>query len=68
MNIPKASRRYIKLHMVKKFPHLLATPLNNRFNDILNQIKLFQPPKKSWIPGLPNLEDYFNDIQIFDSN
>ena len=40
-----------------------ATPLNNRFGDILSQIKLFQSPRKSWIPGIPNLENFFNKLE-----
>ena len=59
----KSFETLYKIAYGKKIVLISATPLNNRFNDILNQIKLFQPPKKSWIPGLPNLEDYFNDIQ-----
>ena len=37
-----------------------ATPLNNTFLDIFNQIKLFQSAKRSTIPGLINLEKFFN--------
>ena len=36
-----------------------ATPYNNRPQDILSQIKLFQKAKKSTIPNLPNLERFF---------
>jgi len=36
-----------------------ATPLNNTFLDIFNQIKLFQSPKRSTIPGVINLEKFF---------
>ncbi len=39
-----------------------ATPLNNTPKDILSQIKLFQKSKKSTIPGLPNLESFFNNL------
>ncbi len=36
-----------------------ATPLNNAPNDILSQIKLFQPAKNSTIPNERNLEAFF---------
>ena len=36
-----------------------ATPLNNFPKDILSQIKLFQKAKRSTIPNLPNLENFF---------
>ncbi|MCK4447704.1 MAG: helicase, partial [Candidatus Marinimicrobia bacterium] len=39
-----------------------ATPYNNSPRDILNQIKLFQKSRKSTIPGLPNLESFFNRL------
>tara|TARA_Y100001970_G_scaffold8944_1_gene10387 strand:+ start:560 stop:3811 length:3252 start_codon:yes stop_codon:yes gene_type:complete len=47
----------------KKVVLVSATPLNNRFGDILSQIKLFQSPKKSWIPGIPNLQDFFDRLE-----
>lgn len=39
-----------------------ATPYNNSPRDILNQIKLFQNPRKSTIPNLPDLERFFNRL------
>jgi superfamily II DNA or RNA helicase/HKD family nuclease len=39
-----------------------ATPLNNFPRDILSQIKLFQKAKKSTIPNLSNLENFFNSL------
>lgn len=36
-----------------------ATPLNNTIDDIFAQLKLFQMPKNSTIPGIPNLEKFF---------
>lgn len=36
-----------------------ATPYNNKPRDILSQIKLFQKPKNSTIPNLPNLDAFF---------
>ncbi len=44
----------------KKVVLVTATPLNNTFLDIFNQIKLFQSPKRSTIPGVINLEKFFN--------
>ncbi|MEN3047119.1 MAG: SNF2-related protein, partial [Candidatus Hydrothermales bacterium] len=40
-----------------------ATPYNNSPRDIFNQIKLFQSPKKSNIPGLQDLEEFFKDLE-----
>lgn len=40
-----------------------ATPLNNTPQDILSQIKLFQPAKNSTIPNIRNLEAFFGDMQ-----
>ncbi len=43
----------------KKVILVTATPLNNTVDDIFAQLKLFQAPKNSTIPGIPNLEKYF---------
>ena len=40
-----------------------ATPYNNSPKDILAQIKLFQNVKRSTIPGVPNLEEFFTNFQ-----
>jgi len=40
-----------------------ATPLNNTPQDILSQIKLFQPGKNSNIPNVRNLETFFSGLQ-----
>jgi superfamily II DNA or RNA helicase len=40
-----------------------ATPLNNTPQDILTQIKLFQPGKNSTIPNVRNLEAFFGALQ-----
>lgn len=40
-----------------------ATPYNNSPKDILSQIKLFQSPKKSNIPGIQNLESFFKKLE-----
>ena len=40
-----------------------ATPYNNRPEDLLNQIKIFQNPKKSTIPGISDLDNFFKGLQ-----
>lgn len=40
-----------------------ATPFNNSPRDILSQIKLFQKGKKSTIPNVANLEEFFRKLQ-----
>ncbi|MCX7996062.1 MAG: helicase-related protein, partial [candidate division WOR-3 bacterium] len=40
-----------------------ATPYNNTPRDIFNQIKLFQSPRNSNIPGLPDLEEFFERME-----
>lgn len=40
-----------------------ATPLNNTVDDIFTQLKLFQIPKASTIPGVPDLEKFFNKLK-----
>ncbi|WP_052296109.1 helicase-related protein [Thermodesulfobium narugense] len=40
-----------------------ATPYNNSPQDILSQIKLFQSPRKSTIPGIIDLESFFNNLK-----
>ncbi len=47
----------------KRVALVTATPLNNTPRDILNQIKLFQSAKNSIIPGKPNLESFFGDLE-----
>lgn len=42
----------------KKVILVSATPYNNSPRDILAQIKLFQNPKKSTIPGIPDIERF----------
>jgi len=57
---------YEKLHEIcfgKKVILVSATPFNNKPDDIFSQLKLFQIPKKSLIPGLPNLTAFFNKIK-----
>jgi len=52
-----------KICFGKKVVLISATPLNNTIDDIYNQLKLFQSPKKSTIPGVPNLEVLFARLQ-----
>ncbi len=40
-----------------------ATPYNNTPRDILSLLKLFQKPKKSTIPNLPDLESFFIKLE-----
>jgi len=47
----------------KKVILVTATPLNNTIDDIFAQLKLFQMPKNSTIPGIPNLEKFFNRLK-----
>lgn len=62
----EGTQGYEKLHQIcwgKKVILVSATPLNNTISDIYAQIKLFQAPKKSTIPGVPNLERFFSHLQ-----
>jgi len=47
----------------KKVILVTATPMNNTIDDIFAQLKLFQAPKNSTIPGIPNLEKYFHSLK-----
>ncbi|NTV47803.1 MAG: helicase, partial [Chlorobiales bacterium] len=40
-----------------------ATPYNNSLKDIYSQLKLFQPPRNSTIPGIRNLEALFEKLE-----
>ena len=58
----EGTQGYEKLHQIcfgKKVILVSATPLNNTIQDIFAQLKLFQIPKKSTIPGARNLEHFF---------
>ena len=48
-----------KICLGKKVILVSATPYNNRLQDILAQIKLFQAGKQSTIPGIKNLDAFF---------
>ncbi|MDY3547287.1 helicase-related protein [Riemerella anatipestifer] len=45
----------------KKVILITATPLNNKPEDIANQIYLFQDARKSTLEGVPNLQSFFSD-------
>ena len=47
----------------KKIILVTATPYNNTPRDILSLIKLFQKPRKSTIPNLPDLESFFGGLE-----
>ena len=47
----------------KKIILVTATPLNNRPSDILSQIKLFQLGRKSNIPNVPDLDQFFSQFK-----
>ena len=47
----------------KKVILISATPYNNSPKDILAQLKLFQNSRKSTIPGVPDLEKFFNQLE-----
>ncbi len=58
------TQRYEKLARLcagKKTILVSATPLNNKIEDIYAQLKLFQPPRNSIIPGVRNLETFFEE-------
>ncbi len=60
------TRQYEKLHKIcwgKKVILVSATPLNNQIDDIFSQLKLFQAPKRSLIPGMRDLEGFFRDLK-----
>jgi len=55
---------YEKLYQIclgKKVILVSATPINNTVSDIYAQLILFQRPKQSLIPGVPNLEKFFSE-------
>ena len=45
----------------KKVVLVTATPLNNKPEDIANQIYLFQDSRKSTLEGVPNLQSFFSE-------
>ncbi len=60
------TQSYEKLAQIcrgKRVVLVSATPLNNTPQDILSQIKLFQPGKNSTIPNIRNLEAFFGALR-----
>ncbi|MBA3784848.1 MAG: hypothetical protein H0X15_04805 [Acidobacteria bacterium] len=56
---------YEKLHKIcrnKRVILVTATPFNNRPNDLLSQLKLFQDFRASKLPNLPNLDNFFRNL------
>ena len=57
------TQSYAQLYEIcfgKRVVLVSATPLNNRIGDIEALVKLFQTPKRSTIPGVPDLEQFFS--------
>ena len=62
----EVTQGYEKLHQIcfgRKVILVSATPLNNTVEDIYSQLKLFQIPKKSTVPGIPDLEKFFASLK-----
>lgn len=62
----EGTQAYEQLHRIcsgRKVVLVSATPLNNTIADIRNLVKLFQPPRASTIPGLPNLDGFFAPLE-----
>ena len=62
----EATRSYADLLDIcrgKKVILVTATPLNNTIDDIFAQLKLFQAPKNSTIPGIHDLERFFQKLK-----
>ena len=60
------TQSYEALHEIclgKRVVLVSATPLNNAVADIFSLLKLFQAPKKSTVPGVPDLEALFREKQ-----
>ena len=59
------TENYSLLHKIcygKKIVLISATPINNYSTDIENQLALFQSKRNCTIPGVPNLEKFFGDL------
>jgi superfamily II DNA/RNA helicase len=65
-----ATSRYVEIERIckedskfkKKIILVSATPLNNKPQDLANQLYLFQSKRKSTIDSFPNLESFFAKI------
>lgn len=69
------TQSYEKLHKIcwgKRVILVSATPLNNKLDDILSLLKLFQAPRQSTIPGVPKLDEFFRklaqELKLFDKD
>lgn len=69
------TQSYEKLHKIcwgKRVILVSATPLNNKLDDILSLLKLFQAPRQSTIPGIPKLDEFFRklaqELKLFDKD
>lgn len=49
----------------KKVIIISATPYNNKFDDLLALISLFQVPRDSNIPNLKNIDQFFKNLQTW---
>lgn len=61
-----ATQRYELLQQICQNKGVIlvsATPYNNTLDDLYSQIKLFQAPRNSTIPGLPNLQGFFDRLR-----
>ena len=47
----------------KKVILITATAINNKYADLLSQIKLFQRPNRSNIPTVRNLQNFFKSLE-----
>ena len=59
------TQSYSFLHKIcygKKIVLISATPINNYSTDIENQLALFQSKRNCTIPGVPNLEIFFGNL------
>ncbi len=59
----EGTQGYEKLHRIcwgRKVVLVSATPLNNTIGDVFTQLKLFQAPRRSTIPGVRDLESFFD--------
>ncbi len=62
----EGTQAYEQLHRIcwgRKVVLVSATPLNNTIADIRHLVKLFQAPRHSTIPGLPNLDGFFAPLE-----
>lgn len=62
----EVTQSYELLHKIcfgKKVILVSATPLNNDIEDIYSQVKLFQIPRKSTIPGISDLDKFFAKLR-----